>query len=217
MSKAVESIVRGYVLLENRRALEDLLTHRQKLLDELNRVSGIDPNQVVSVIRDEIAIIQDGLERLDARAAGGQGDDRVKVLRLTVSEAQSIIDNSASTPAPVADAPSVADQLVQPQPPAGKVEAELPQAASVPGQGNTEIRALGLAVSVASTPPAAPASSASPGSTERFDPGSFALCAPSSNEPTEQLEDGEQTDTPSSRFDVLKTLMSVWSDKPGKA
>jgi len=215
MSKAVESIVRGYVLLENRRALEDLLTHRQKLLDGLNRVSGIDPNQVVSVIRDEIAIIQDGLECLDARAAGGQGDDRVKVLRLTVSEAQPIIDSSASTPAPVADAPSLADQFVQP--PAGKVEAELPQAASGPGQGNTEIRVLGLAVSVASTPPAAPASSAPPGSTERLDPGSFALCAPSSNEPTEQLEEGEQTDTPSSRFDVLKTLMSVWSDKPGKA
>jgi len=215
MSKAVESIVRGYVLLENRRALEDLLTHRQKLLDGLNRVSEIDPNEVVSVIRDEIAIIQDGLERLDGRAAGGQGDNQVKVLRLTVSDA--LMDNNASTPASVADPPSLADQRVQPQPPAGKVEAELPEAASGPGQGNTEIRVLGLAVSVASTPPAVPAPSAPPGSTERLDPRPFALCAPSSNEPTEQLEEGEQTDAPSSKFDVLKSLMSGWSDKPGKA
>jgi hypothetical protein len=55
MSKAVESIVRGYVQLKDGKALKDLLTHRQKLLDGLNRVSGIAPSLLVAQIREEIA------------------------------------------------------------------------------------------------------------------------------------------------------------------
>ena len=150
MSKAVESIVRGYVLLENRRALEDLLAHRQKLLDGLSRVSGIDPDQVVTVIRDEIAIIQDGLERLDGSAAGGQGEDRVKVLRLTVSEGPAAIDKT-STHRPTGDAAGVAEQPLEPR--ARDADAELPAGRPTPEgeQDSTQIRVLGLAVSGVST------------------------------------------------------------------
>jgi len=35
MDKAIEQIVDAYVRLQNRRALEDLRTHRQRLLSDL--------------------------------------------------------------------------------------------------------------------------------------------------------------------------------------
>jgi hypothetical protein len=213
MSNAIESIVRGYVLLKNREALEDLLAHRERLLDGLSRISGIDPNQLVTVIREEIAAVREGLDRLDGKATAAQEDDRVKVLRLTVSEGPPSLDNSASTPPPTADVPAVADQLVQLQS-AGETDVELPEieATRGPEPQNPQIRVMGLAVSVASTAP-----SPQSGVVGGLDPGAFALCPAPSNEPMQQLEENKAADTHSSAFEVFKSLASFWSKEPTKS
>lgn len=57
----MEMIVAGHVKVKDRRALSDLLAHRRKMLGKLQAVSGIDPAQAV---RDELAIIEAGLEEL---------------------------------------------------------------------------------------------------------------------------------------------------------
>jgi hypothetical protein len=64
----------------------------------------------------------------------GEDEDRVKVLRLTVSEGPPSIDTGTSPPGPAVDTPGVSDQLMQP--PAPKADVELPatQAASGPSR-----------------------------------------------------------------------------------
>lgn len=64
MSKAMEMIVAGHVKVKDRRALSDLLAHRRKMLGELQAISGIDPAQAVQAVRDELGIIEAGLEEL---------------------------------------------------------------------------------------------------------------------------------------------------------
>jgi hypothetical protein len=64
MSKAMELIVAGYVKGKDRRALADLLAHRQKVLGQLQVVSGINPANAVQAIQEELAIIEAGLEEL---------------------------------------------------------------------------------------------------------------------------------------------------------
>lgn len=64
MSSAMQTIVARYVKVRERRALADLLAHRRKLLAELQAVSGIDPANAISVVRDEIGLIEAGLEEL---------------------------------------------------------------------------------------------------------------------------------------------------------
>ena len=64
MSKAMELIVAGYVKGKDRRALTDLLAHRQKVLGQLQTVSGINPANAIQAIQDELAIIEAGLEEL---------------------------------------------------------------------------------------------------------------------------------------------------------
>ena len=216
MSKAAESIVSGYVLLKNRKALEDLLAHRQGLLDQLKRVCGIDPKQVVDQIRQEIAIIEAGLERLAGKAAPAQEEDRVGVLGLTVSDGAPLIDDRASAPGPAAEA-ARADQLEQV--PARKVHVESPatQAAPAREQGNTQIRVLGLAVSVASPAAAIPPELAPQRAVGGLDPGDFALCAASSNEPMLAIgEESKEKETSYPVIEAFKSLVSVWSDKPTK-
>ncbi|MET4320270.1 hypothetical protein [Bradyrhizobium sp. RT5a] len=64
MSEAMELIVAGYVKVRDRRALTDLLAHRRKVLAELQTVSGINPENAVRAIQDELAVIEAGLEEL---------------------------------------------------------------------------------------------------------------------------------------------------------
>ncbi|MBR1092039.1 hypothetical protein JQ621_31685 [Bradyrhizobium manausense] len=64
MSRAMELIVAGFVKTRNHRALSDLLTHRRKVLGELQAVTGINPANAVNAVRDEIAIIETGIAEL---------------------------------------------------------------------------------------------------------------------------------------------------------
>jgi hypothetical protein len=66
MSKAMEQIVQVYVRHQNRRALEDLRKHRQRLALELKAHArpGYDFGAPMRQIDEEIAVIEVGLERL---------------------------------------------------------------------------------------------------------------------------------------------------------
>jgi hypothetical protein len=67
MDKAIERIVDAYVRLQNRKALEDLRTHRQRLLSDLKSRSDLvyDVSGPVRLLEDELAVIDAGLERLN--------------------------------------------------------------------------------------------------------------------------------------------------------
>ncbi|MCK1474901.1 hypothetical protein IVB27_08785 [Bradyrhizobium sp. 197] len=60
----MELIVASYVKVRDRRALVDLLTHRRKVLAQLQAVSGINPENAVKAIQKELAVIEAGLEEL---------------------------------------------------------------------------------------------------------------------------------------------------------
>ncbi|WP_354211698.1 MULTISPECIES: hypothetical protein [unclassified Bradyrhizobium] len=60
----MELIVAGYVKVRDRRALTDLLAHRRKVLAVLQAVSGINPENAVRAIQDELAVIEAGLDEL---------------------------------------------------------------------------------------------------------------------------------------------------------
>lgn len=64
MSKAMELIVAGYVKVQARRALTDLLAHRRAMLAQLQTVSGINPENAIRAIQDELGVIEAGLEEL---------------------------------------------------------------------------------------------------------------------------------------------------------
>ncbi|MET4483367.1 hypothetical protein [Bradyrhizobium sp. F1.13.3] len=64
MSQAMELIVASYVKVRDRRALTELLAHPRKVLAELQAVSGINPENAVRAIQDELAVIEAGLEEL---------------------------------------------------------------------------------------------------------------------------------------------------------
>ncbi|SFI89044.1 hypothetical protein SAMN05216525_11586 [Bradyrhizobium sp. Gha] len=64
MSRSVELIVEGYVRLNDRDALENILTHRRELLRQLVAVTGVDPKQTVAQVSQEITIIESGLATL---------------------------------------------------------------------------------------------------------------------------------------------------------
>jgi hypothetical protein len=66
MSKAIEQIVDAYVRLGNRRALEDLRLHRQKLAVDLKGKTGFDYSLPIDQIDQELAVIEAGLDKLDA-------------------------------------------------------------------------------------------------------------------------------------------------------
>jgi hypothetical protein len=71
MSKAMEQIVDAYVRLNNRRALEDLRLHRQKLAVYLKGKADFDFSlRPIGQLDEEIALIERGLERLNAAATG---------------------------------------------------------------------------------------------------------------------------------------------------
>jgi hypothetical protein len=64
MSRSVELIVEGYVRLNDRHALEDILAHRQDLLRQLASVTGVDPKQAIAQVSQEITVIEAGLATL---------------------------------------------------------------------------------------------------------------------------------------------------------
>ncbi|RTE88608.1 hypothetical protein D6B98_34480 [Bradyrhizobium sp. LVM 105] len=64
MSRALQSIVAGYVKVKDRRALEGLLAHRRGMLAQLQAVTAINASAAVQTVEDEIAIIEAGLEEV---------------------------------------------------------------------------------------------------------------------------------------------------------
>ena len=64
MWNAMQMIVAGYVKVRDRRALADLLAHRRKVLAELQAVSGMNPANAISLVQEDIELIEAGLEEL---------------------------------------------------------------------------------------------------------------------------------------------------------
>ncbi len=73
MPSAIELIVDGYVRLSNRPALEDLRTHRERLVADLksrqSQGGAFDYSKSITQIEEEIAVIEAGLEK--SRADSG--------------------------------------------------------------------------------------------------------------------------------------------------
>jgi len=70
MSEAIERIVGAYVQLRNRKALEDMKGHRQRLATELKSINGtLDLSSSIKQLEDDIAVIDGGLVKLDTPAA----------------------------------------------------------------------------------------------------------------------------------------------------
>ncbi|WP_456838979.1 hypothetical protein [Bradyrhizobium sp. USDA 4486] len=63
-SRSLELIVGGYVRLNDRDALHDILAHRQDLPRQLISVTGVDPKQAIAQVSEEITIIEAGLATL---------------------------------------------------------------------------------------------------------------------------------------------------------
>jgi hypothetical protein len=64
MSKAIQQIVDAYVQLGNRRALEDLRMHRQRLAIDLKGRAGLDLSLPIRQIDEEIAVVEGGLREV---------------------------------------------------------------------------------------------------------------------------------------------------------
>ena len=71
MSLAMKLIVDAYVSLGNRKALEDLREHRQRLKRELllKQTEVFDFSNWIVPFDDEVAVIETGLQRLGSAAA----------------------------------------------------------------------------------------------------------------------------------------------------
>ena len=69
MPRAIEQIVNAYVRLKNRRGLDALMMHRQRLVVDLKSRSGYDFSLPIDQIDEEIAIIEEGLGLLKAEFA----------------------------------------------------------------------------------------------------------------------------------------------------
>jgi capsule polysaccharide export protein KpsE/RkpR len=65
MSNTVEKTVATYVQLNDRQALEDLRTYRQRLAVHLKARTALDLSLLTSQIDAEIAVIEAGLDRLN--------------------------------------------------------------------------------------------------------------------------------------------------------
>ncbi|UPK31706.1 hypothetical protein IVB18_25540 [Bradyrhizobium sp. 186] len=76
MPSAIEQIVDTYVRLKNRRGLDELMMHRQRLAVDLKSRSGFDFSLAISKIDEEIAIIEAGLSRLKAENSTVAGASR---------------------------------------------------------------------------------------------------------------------------------------------
>jgi hypothetical protein len=66
MTEAIERIVVAYVKLRNRKVLEDMKVHRQRLTTELKSAHGaLDLSLSIKQLDDEIAVIDAGLTMLN--------------------------------------------------------------------------------------------------------------------------------------------------------
>lgn len=65
MSSAIQLIVDGYVRLNDRKSLEDLLSHRKKLLGDLQGRSGFDYSSAICPLKEEISAIEAGLRDVE--------------------------------------------------------------------------------------------------------------------------------------------------------
>jgi hypothetical protein len=65
MEPAIKKIVDTYVRLGNRRAIEDLLTHRRRLSIDLGGRGGYDYSRPLAQIDEEIRIIADALRHFE--------------------------------------------------------------------------------------------------------------------------------------------------------
>lgn len=66
MTKAIDLIVAGYVTLKNRRALEEIRDHRERLLHNTRMHSGswISTESLTSALKEEISIVDAALKGL---------------------------------------------------------------------------------------------------------------------------------------------------------
>ena len=65
MTKAIEHIVTGYSTLKNRKALEEIRDHRQRLLNEHRmRSSVLNFESIKDELQEEISIVDAALSRL---------------------------------------------------------------------------------------------------------------------------------------------------------
>jgi hypothetical protein len=70
MSEAIKLIVDGCVKLKGRKALEDMKAHRYRLASELKSLNGpLNLSSSIKQLEEEIAVIDDGLARLNTAAA----------------------------------------------------------------------------------------------------------------------------------------------------
>jgi hypothetical protein len=71
MSVAMKLIVDAYVSLKNRKALEDLREHRQRLTRELllKQTDVFDFSSSIRAFDDEVVVIETGLQRLGGAVA----------------------------------------------------------------------------------------------------------------------------------------------------
>ena len=69
MQKAIDLIVDGYVRLHDRKALENLMMHRQRLALDLKGRTGFDYSLSIGQMNEDIAVIKAGLESLDRQIA----------------------------------------------------------------------------------------------------------------------------------------------------
>jgi hypothetical protein len=85
MSEAVERIVGAYVKLRNRKALEDIKVHRQRLITELKSAHGaFDLGLLIKQLDDEIAVIEAGLTMLNVAAAASFFEKAGLATRLSI-------------------------------------------------------------------------------------------------------------------------------------
>jgi hypothetical protein len=70
MTKAIETIVAGYVTLKNRQALQEIREHRQRLLHESRMHTGtwVSVASLTAALQEEINIVDAALEGLEEGA-----------------------------------------------------------------------------------------------------------------------------------------------------
>ncbi|MFQ3453771.1 hypothetical protein PMN64_10695 [Bradyrhizobium sp. UFLA01-814] len=66
--KAIEQIIAGYVSLKDRRALEEIRDHRERLLNEtrMRSVAGFSPSTLIDILREEIELIEAALSGFES-------------------------------------------------------------------------------------------------------------------------------------------------------
>jgi hypothetical protein len=73
VSLAIDQIVTAYVRLKDRDSLEELKTHRLKLMADLNRLlPDFDSSPALRDLAEDLAAIDAGFERLDVPVVHGE-------------------------------------------------------------------------------------------------------------------------------------------------